>query len=95
MVKIGHTKEMSTTIGIVVFHVKNIHRAKVHAKMFGCLLDRGTGKIRIVRRIDQDQRPLNEKDLAAIQRQIGQITSDISAHGIVPGSETAVRFFNP
>lgn len=47
------------------------------------------------RMIDQDQRPLNEKDLAAIQRQIGQITSDISAHGIVPGSETAVRFFNP
>ncbi len=47
------------------------------------------------RMIDQDQRPLNEKNLAAIQRQIRQITSDISAHGIVPGSETAVRFFNP
>ncbi|MFQ5760039.1 MAG: cell division protein ZipA [Acidiferrobacterales bacterium] len=47
------------------------------------------------RMIDQDQRPLSEEDLAAIQRQIGQITSDISAHGIVPGSETALRFFNP
>lgn len=44
---------------------------------------------------DQDQRPLSEENLAAIQRQIGQITSDISAHGIVPGSETALRFFNP
>ncbi|MFQ5546555.1 MAG: cell division protein ZipA, partial [Acidiferrobacterales bacterium] len=47
------------------------------------------------RMIDQDQRPLSEEDLAAIQRQIGQITSDISAHGIMPGSETALRFFNP
>lgn len=47
------------------------------------------------RLVDQDQRPLNEENLDAIARQIGQITSDISAHGIVPGSETALRFFNP
>ena len=67
------------------------------ARVFRKMVETAQGLSQMLggRMIDQDQRPLNEKNLAAIQRQIGQITSDISAHGIVPGSETAVRFFNP
>ena len=67
------------------------------ARVFRKMVETAQGLSQMLggRMIDQDQRPLHEKDLAAIQRQIGQITSDIIAHGIVPGSEAAVRFFNP
>ncbi len=67
------------------------------ARVFRKMVETAQGLSQMLggRMIDQDQRPLNEKNLVAIQRQIGQITSDISAHGIVPGSETALRYFNP
>jgi cell division protein ZipA len=67
------------------------------ARVFRKMVETAQGLSQILggRMIDQDQRPLSEENLAAIQRQIGQITSDISAHGIVAGSETALRFFNP
>jgi cell division protein ZipA len=42
---------------------------------------------------DQDERPLTEEGLAAIERQLKRIAADMTAHGIVPGSEAAVRFF--
>ena len=44
---------------------------------------------------DQDQQPLSDDGLAAIQRQIKRIASDITTRGISPGSENALRFFNP
>jgi cell division protein ZipA len=44
---------------------------------------------------DQDRRPLSDEGLSTIQRQIKRIASDISALGINPGSETALRFFGP
>ena len=67
------------------------------ARVFRKMVETAQGLSQMLggRMIDQDQRPLSEENLAAIQRQIGQITSDISAHGIVPGSEAALRFFNP
>jgi cell division protein ZipA len=67
------------------------------ARVFRKMVETAQGLSQMLggRLIDQDQRPLNEENIVAIQRQIGQITSDISAHGIVPGSETALRFFNP
>lgn len=67
------------------------------ARVFRKMVETAQGLSQMLggRMIDQDQRSLSEENLAAIQRQIGQITSDISAHGIVPGSETALRFFNP
>lgn len=47
------------------------------------------------RLIDQDKRPLTEEGLSVIRRQIRQLATDMSAEGVVPGSETALRFFNP
>jgi cell division protein ZipA len=44
---------------------------------------------------DQDQQPLSEEGLAAIERQIKRIAADINSHGISPGSENALRFFSP
>jgi cell division protein ZipA len=44
---------------------------------------------------DQDRRELSDEGVSAIQRQIKRIASDISALGISPGSETALRFFGP
>lgn len=44
---------------------------------------------------DQDQRPLSDESLAAIQRQIKRIAADITTQGISPGSENALRFFSP
>jgi cell division protein ZipA len=44
---------------------------------------------------DQDGRALSDEGVSAIQRQIKRIASDISALGISPGSETALRFFGP
>ncbi|MFQ5994829.1 MAG: cell division protein ZipA C-terminal FtsZ-binding domain-containing protein [Acidiferrobacterales bacterium] len=43
---------------------------------------------------DQDKRPLTEAGLSVIQQQIKQIATEITAEGIVPGSEAALRFFN-
>lgn len=43
---------------------------------------------------DQDRRPLTDEGIAAIQRQIKRIAADISAYGITPGTETALRFFS-
>ena len=67
------------------------------ARVFRKMVETAQGLSQMLggRMVDQDQRPFSEENLAAIQRQIGQITSEISAHGIVPGSETALRFFNP
>lgn len=44
---------------------------------------------------DQDQHPLSDEGVSTIQRQIKRITADISAQGIRPGSENALRFFSP
>jgi cell division protein ZipA len=44
---------------------------------------------------DQERRPLSDEGVSAIHRQIKHIAGSISALGISPGSETALRFFGP
>ncbi len=46
------------------------------------------------RLIDQEQRPLTDEGIVAIEREIRRIATEVSAYGITPGSETALRFFN-
>ncbi len=43
---------------------------------------------------DQERRPLTDEGITAIERQIRRIAGEVSAYGITPGSETALRFFN-
>ena len=43
--------------------------------------------------LDQEQRPLTDKGIAAIRLQIQGIDANMRAFGIVPGSEAAVRLF--
>jgi cell division protein ZipA len=43
--------------------------------------------------LDQENRPLTNKGTAVIRHQIKTIDAGMRAHGIAPGSETALRLF--
>jgi len=61
--------------------VKMVTAAKVVAEALG-------GELR-----DQDGKPLTDKGLAIIRRQIEEIDKRMTEYGIVPGSRTALRLF--
>ncbi len=61
--------------------VKMVTAAKVVAETLG-------GELR-----DQDGKPLTDKGLAIIRRQIEEIDKRMTEYGIVPGSRTALRLF--
>lgn len=42
---------------------------------------------------DQDRKPLTDKGLAVIRRQIEEIETHMTRYGVVPGSRTALRLF--
>ncbi len=42
---------------------------------------------------DHDKQPLTDKGLKVIRTQIERIAADMQSHGIIPGSETALRLF--
>jgi cell division protein ZipA len=61
--------------------VKMVTAAKVVAEALG-------GELR-----DEDGKPLTDKGLAIIRRQVEEIDRRMTEHGIVPGSRTALRLF--
>lgn len=61
--------------------VKMVTAAKVVAEALG-------GELR-----DQDGKPLTDKGLAIIRRQIEEIDKRMTEYGIIPGSRTALRLF--
>ncbi|MFQ5935331.1 MAG: cell division protein ZipA C-terminal FtsZ-binding domain-containing protein [Acidiferrobacterales bacterium] len=84
-----------TTQGLTLFMTIPCVHEPAHA--FEKMIDtaKGLGEMLGGRLMDQDKRPLTDEGLSAIHWQIKRIAADISAQGISPGSETALRFFNP
>ena len=54
----------------------------------------GTGVVMLDGKMqDHDKQPLTDKGLKVIRTQIERIAADMQSHGIIPGSETALRLF--
>ncbi len=89
------TLDSFTTPGLTLF--MTVPCVNEPSRVFENMINTAKGLCQTLggRLTDQDQRPLSDAGLAAIQRQIKRIAADISTQGISPGSENALRFFSP